>query len=150
MHLHQQRASLPAGSTSWHPGTAARRHRWTSLAPAAAATTAATTSPAARQEDPYTQLARLCDASGPVAVGKTLLGHRGLLLQQDMPEREALLTVPLANALIIADEPVSGISIFSDRQHRQWQKLHGELPPLLLEFLQGEVEDCTYPAEHTP
>jgi hypothetical protein len=55
-----------------------------------------------------------------------------------MPEREALLTVPLANALIIADEPVSGISIFSDRQHRQWQELHGELPPLLLEFLQGE------------
>lgn len=67
------------------------------------------------------------------------------MLQQDMPEREALLTVPLANALIIADEPVSGISIFSDRQHRQWQELHGELPPMLLEFLQGEVLTA-----HTP
>lgn len=58
---------------------------------------------------------------------------------QNMPEREALLTVPLQNALIISDEPTDGISIFSDRQHRKWQELHGELPPLLLEFLQGEV-----------
>jgi hypothetical protein len=55
-----------------------------------------------------------------------------------MQEREGLLTVPLHNALIIADEPTGGISIFSDKQHRQWQELHGQLPPLLLEFLQGE------------
>jgi hypothetical protein len=54
-----------------------------------------------------------------------------------MPEREALLTVPLFNALIIADEPIDSISIFSDKQHRRWQELHGEIPPLLLEFLQG-------------
>lgn len=60
------------------------------------------------------------------------------MVSQDMPEREALLTVPLQNALIISDEPTDGISIFSDKQHRKWQELHGELPPLLLEFLQGE------------
>lgn len=88
-------------------------------------------------DDPYTQLAELCGAQGPVAVSKTVRG-RGLVLQEDMPAREALLTVQMQNTLIIADEPTSGISIFSDRQHRRWQELHGELPPLLLEFLQGK------------
>lgn len=89
--------------------------------------------------DPYTQLAQLCGATGPVTVGTTQLG-RGLVLESDMPAREALLTVPLHNALIIADEPTDGISIFSDKQHIRWQELHGELPPLLLEFLQGEQQ----------
>lgn len=87
--------------------------------------------------DPYTQVAQLCAAEGPVVVGQTPRG-RGLVVSEDMPEREALLTVPLHHALIIADEPTSGISIFSDKQHRRWQEVHGPLPPLLLEFLQGE------------
>jgi len=94
------------------------------------------------EADPYNQLAALCEANGAVDVGKTQRG-RGLVLSKEMPEREALLTVPLYNSLIIADEPTSGISIFSDRQHRRWQDLHGELPPLLLEFLQGQRADTS-------
>jgi hypothetical protein len=64
-----------------------------------------------------------------------------------MPEREALLTVPLHNALIIADEPIDNISIFSDKQHRRWQELHGDIPPLLLEFLQGKQRQAS--SKHT-
>lgn len=86
---------------------------------------------------PYAELAQLCAASGAVSVGTTACGGRGLLLRHDLPEREAALAVPLHNALTIADDPISGISIFSDVQHRRWQELHGPLPPLLLDFLQS-------------
>jgi hypothetical protein len=52
--------------------------------------------------------------------------------------REPLVSVPVQNALIIADDPVGSISIYSDRAHRRWQEANGELPELLLEFLQGD------------
>lgn len=104
---------------------------------ASTATLEASAITAADPLDPYAALGQLCSAAGPVEVGSTARG-RGLVLRADVPAREALLTVPLENALIIADEPTGGISIFSDKQHRRWQEQHGELPPLLLEFLQGE------------
>lgn len=105
---------------------------------AALTSTAEASASAPASLDLYAALGQLCGATGPVAVGSTRLG-RGLTLQSDVPAREALLTVPLENALIIADEPTTGISIFSDKQHRRWQERHGEMPPLLLEFLQGEL-----------
>lgn len=46
------------------------------------------------------------------------------------------------NALIIADEPTSSISVFSDRAHTAWQEVHGALPEPLLEFLQGELSSA--------
>lgn len=74
--------------------------------------------------------------SGSLAVGATALG-RGLVAQAAAEPRQALVSVPLANTLVICDEPVDAISVFSDRQHRAWQEAHGELPEQLLEFLQG-------------
>eukprot|EP00882_Tetradesmus_deserticola_P024520 GHRQ01026806.1.p3 GENE.GHRQ01026806.1~~GHRQ01026806.1.p3 ORF type:complete len:147 (+),score=32.45 GHRQ01026806.1:971-1411(+) len=85
----------------------------------------------------YEQLARAAGATTAATVGTTQLG-RGLVASRDIPcPREPLVSVPVQNALIIADDPVSSISIYSDRAHRRWQEAHGELPELLLEFLQG-------------
>lgn len=130
-------ATVAVAALHRRPAAAAARCRRSCPLAAAAVPVAASTQAPHAQHDPYAQLAELCGAAGPVAVGHTPRG-RGLVVSQDMPEREALLTVPLQNALIISDEPTDGISIFSDKQHRKWQELHGELPPLLLEFLQGE------------
>ena len=71
-----------------------------------------------------------------VSVQATPLG-RGLVTCTDVG-RQPLVSVPIENSLIIADQPIDAISIFSDRHHRAWQEIHGELPPKLLEFLQGE------------
>lgn len=130
----------PAATAVPRAAAQVRISRQRLLLRAVPASTASLPAPVAvydKNADPYTQLAELCSAGGPVAVGQAIRG-RGLLLQQDMPEREALLTVPLYNALIIADDPTDSISIFSDKQHRRWQELHGDIPPLLLEFLQGK------------
>ncbi|KAI8476015.1 MAG: hypothetical protein J3K34DRAFT_516927 [Monoraphidium minutum] len=90
-------------------------------------------------EDVYGELAaqaELLEASAPrVRAARTPRG-RGLVAAAGAA-RGPVASVPLRNALVIADEPM-GISVFSDRQHRAWQEAHGDLPPLLLEFLQGE------------
>ncbi len=54
------------------------------------------------------------------------------------PGRQAIVAVPMYNALIISDTPLTGVSVFSDTCHREFQERHGELPPELLAFIQGE------------
>jgi hypothetical protein len=88
----------------------------------------------------YEQLAQAAGATVSTAVGTTPLG-RGLVVSRDIASaREPLVSVPVQNALIIADDPVGSISIYSDRAHRRWQEANGELPELLLEFLQGNCK----------
>lgn len=87
--------------------------------------------------DVYEQLAHAAGATVATAVGTTQLG-RGLIVSRDIDSsRQPLVSVPVQNALVIADDPVGSISIYSDRAHRRWQEVNGELPQLLLEFLQG-------------
>lgn len=71
-----------------------------------------------------------------VAVSCTALG-RGLVAQSDL-QRGPILSVPIVNSLVIADDPLGGISVFSDRQQRAWQERNGEMPEQLTDFLQGE------------
>lgn len=95
------------------------------------------TSPSVTAADVYNELSRRAGVqqSPPlVEVRATPLG-RGLVAASDLP-RGALATVHITNALVIADDPM-GISVFSDRQHVAWQERHGDMPPALLEFLQG-------------
>lgn len=70
-----------------------------------------------------------------LAAGPTPLG-RGLAAAAPLPRGAPLVSVPIANALAIADDPF-GISVFSDRQQRAWQAAHGPLPEALQEFLTG-------------
>lgn len=98
-------------------------------------------------DDPYADLAACAgvvveskNGGGPRAVaGVTALG-RGLVLDGDAPAQRGatLVSVPIANALVIADEPMGGISAFSDRQHAAWQAAHGDMPSALLDFITGE------------
>lgn len=82
-------------------------------------------------------MAHAAGATVATAVGTTQLG-RGLIVSRDIDSsRQPLVSVPVQNALVIADDPVGSISIYSDRAHRRWQEVNGELPQLLLEFLQG-------------
>jgi hypothetical protein len=96
-----------------------------------------TTTTTTTTADAFDELQRLSEATSTLAVGATAWGGRGLLAAQWLPERSELLTVPLHNALVISDDPSTSISVFSDRQHRLWQRVHGALPVELLEFLQG-------------
>eukprot|EP00775_Hariotina_reticulata_P004636 gene4636-4889_t len=110
------------------------------MAPRAAApvelTAAAPLTPAG---DAYSKLAQQADASTKCSVGVTQLG-RGLVATAAVDMREAVVSIPVQNALIIADDPMNSISIFSDRHHRRWQERWGPLPPQLLDFLQdGEA-----------
>lgn len=89
--------------------------------------------------DEFEQLAQHAGATVLTAVGPTPLG-RGLVATHNVAPRDPAVSVPVHNALVIADDPINGISIFSDRQHRKWQEAHGTLPGQLLEFLQGVLE----------
>jgi hypothetical protein len=75
-----------------------------------------------------------------VAVRDTPVG-RGLVAQADVP-KGPIVSVPIENALVIADDPLSSVSVFSDRQQRAWQARHGEMPEALAEFLQGATAFC--------
>lgn len=86
------------------------------------------------QASPYDELAAAAGAETLCDVGITPLG-RGLVARTGAG-RQPIVSVPVQNALVIADEPL-GLSIFSDRQQRAWQAAHGEMPEQLLEFLQG-------------
>jgi hypothetical protein len=106
----------------------------------AAATTLATDETQPRStasEDKHQLLARLADAKTDVYVGATPLG-RGIVSPNDVG-RQAIVTVPLHNALVISDSPSDSISIFGDKQHEAWQQHHGKMPDMLLEFLQGAL-----------
>jgi hypothetical protein len=93
--------------------------------------------PVTHSSDVYEHLAQAAGATVATAVGTTQLG-RGLVLSRNIDSaRQPLVSVPVQNALILADDPVNAISIYSDRAHRRWQEANGELPELLLEFLQG-------------
>lgn len=85
-------------------------------------------------------LAQHADATVLAAVGPTPLG-RGLVAGRSIAPRDPVVSLPVHNTLLVADDPIDGISIFSDRQHRRWQELHGSLPEQLLEFLQGGKVD---------
>jgi len=87
--------------------------------------------------DDNMDLIALAGATGAFAVGGE---PRGLLATADLPPRTAVVDVPLRNALVLSDEPTSSITVFSDRHHVDWQRNHGELPPALLEFLQGALQ----------
>lgn len=87
----------------------------------------------------FDQLAQHAAATVTAAVGPTPLG-RGLVAQRDVAPRDPVVAVPVHNSLVLADDPLSGISIFTDRHHRRWQEVHGNLPEQLLEFLQGRLE----------
>lgn len=87
--------------------------------------------------DVYVQLGQLAGVtSAGVSVQQTALG-RGLVAGGSAA-RQALLAVPTSNSLIIADNPLDGISIFSDRHLASWQQQHGALPEELVDFLQGK------------
>ncbi|WIA21504.1 hypothetical protein OEZ85_000708 [Tetradesmus obliquus] len=121
----QTRPFLPnAGAFAPHPSRAASQ----TLA-----------EPVLHSGDVYEQLAHAAGATVATAVGTTQLG-RGLIVSRDIDSsRQPLVSVPVQNALVIADDPVGSISIYSDRAHRRWQEVNGELPQLLLEFLQGDA-----------
>lgn len=89
--------------------------------------------------DVYDELASLAGVHQPLQLvlpRETALG-RGLVAQADLG-RGPIASVPITNALVICDDPLSSISVFSDRQQRAWQDRWGELPDQLLEFIQGE------------
>jgi hypothetical protein len=87
--------------------------------------------------DVYVQLGQLAGVtSAGASVQQTALG-RGLVAGSSAA-RQALLAVPTSNSLIIADNPLDGISIFSDRHLASWQQQHGALPEELVDFLQGK------------
>ncbi|GLC52280.1 hypothetical protein PLESTB_000604500 [Pleodorina starrii] len=69
---------------------------------------------------------------GPTPLGRGLVAPHAL-------ERQAIVSVPLQNTLVITDEPLSGISIFGDRCQALWQEHHGPLPQQLLDFLTGDA-----------
>ncbi|GLI69471.1 hypothetical protein VaNZ11_014089, partial [Volvox africanus] len=63
---------------------------------------------------------------------------RGLVAPHSL-ERQAIVSVPLQNTLVITDEPLTGISVFGDRCQGLWQQHHGQLPQQLLDFLTGDA-----------
>jgi hypothetical protein len=99
---------------------------------------AAAAQPPPPAKAPHTRLAAdagLLQSPPLVAVSATPRG-RGLVAAAGAP-RGALASVPLRNALVIADDPLGAISVFSDRQQRAWQEAHGGMPEALLDFLGG-------------
>ncbi|KAG2451954.1 hypothetical protein HYH02_003728 [Chlamydomonas schloesseri] len=104
-----------------------------SVAVAEPATTTEVVSPPADPE----ALAALAEAQRLVRCGATPLG-RGLVALQAL-DRQCIVSVPLQNALVISDEPLSGISVFGDRCQELWQETHGRLPLQLAEFITGDA-----------
>jgi hypothetical protein len=117
-----------------------------SSAAAAAAAAAEPPPPPTQGQYDYARLALLADARSSVHVGATRLG-RGLVSPAAVG-RQALVSVPIHNALVVSDSPSDSISIFADRQQREWQEQHGQLPDRLLEFLQGAWR-APSPHQHT-
>jgi hypothetical protein len=96
------------------------------------------TVPSSVQTDVYDELAthaELLQTPRVVNVRTTPLG-RGLVAAADVA-RGPIASVPIYNALVLCDDPLGGISVFSDRQQREWQERHGEMPPELADFIQG-------------
>ncbi|GIL48199.1 hypothetical protein Vafri_4886 [Volvox africanus] len=82
-------------------------------------------------------LAKAAGVQRLVHCGPTPLG-RGLVAPHSL-DRQAIVSVPLQNTLVITDEPLTGISVFGDRCQGLWQQHHGQLPQQLLDFLTGDA-----------
>ncbi|GFR46352.1 hypothetical protein Agub_g7924, partial [Astrephomene gubernaculifera] len=87
---------------------------------------------------PGQDLEALAEAAGvqkEVRCGPTPLG-RGLLATRALGP-QTIVSVPLHNALVITDQPLSGISVFGDRCLAEWQRQHATLPQQLQDFVTG-------------
>lgn len=91
-------------------------------------------------------LQQLADVYSYVSMQKTALG-RGLVLKEPV-RQQAIVSVPIQHALVLTDEPLSGISVFGDRCQAAWEKEHGEMPELLRDFMQGGLHGCMDHALH--